>query len=87
MNDDITALRKQINLLDEQLVRLLNERAAVAVEIGRLKAAAGVQPYDPARERAVLEHIVGLNKGPLGKGDIEDIFATIITACREIQSR
>ena len=87
MQDDIATLRGQINLLDEQLVKLLNERAAIAINLGKLKAAAGTRAYDPERELTVLKQVVRLNQGPLSKGDIEDIFAAIITACRELQSR
>lgn len=87
MQDDIAALRSQINQIDDQLVRLLNDRAAVAAGIGKLKAAAGVRVYDPERELAILKRINTLNKGPLNKGDMEAIFAAIITACRELQSR
>ena len=87
MQDDITPFRQRINELDEQLVRLLNERALVAIEIGKIKAHTGVKVYDPARERIVLDHINALNQGPLDKGAMEELFATIITACREIQNR
>jgi len=79
-------LREEIDQLDGQLVRLLNERARLAIEIGKLKAAAGTKVYDPTRERVVIERIDALNHGPLGKGAVEEIFATIITACREIQA-
>ena len=58
-------LRKQINELDNQLVKLLNERARVVVEIGKLKNKTGGQVYAPDREREVLERIIKSNKGPL----------------------
>ncbi|HSX15935.1 MAG TPA: chorismate mutase [Candidatus Saccharimonadales bacterium] len=85
MQDELTTLRKDIDSVDEQLVRLLNERAAVVLKIGKLKIKHGTKAYDPARERVVLDHIDKLNKGPLHKGAMEEIFATIITVCREIQ--
>jgi chorismate mutase-like protein len=86
MQDDLDRLRDNINTLDEQIVQLVNDRAKAALEIGNIKTKLGAKVYDPDRERAVLEHISGLNKGPLNKGALEDIFASIITACREIQS-
>jgi chorismate mutase/prephenate dehydratase len=58
-------LRNQINELDNQLVKLLNERARVVVEIGKLKNKTGGQVYAPDREREVFERIIKSNKGPL----------------------
>ena len=58
-------LRNQINELDNQLVKLLNERARVVVEIGKLKNKTGGQVYAPDRERDVFERIIKSNKGPL----------------------
>lgn len=80
-------MRERINQLDEQLVRLLNERAATALEIGKLKNTSGTKVYDPIREGVVIDKINKLNNGPLSKGDIEGIYREIITACREIQLR
>lgn len=87
MQDNLRALRERINALDEQLLTLLNKRAQVALEIGKLKAKQGNKVYDPERERAVIEHIDAANTGPLDKGAVEELFAAIITACREIQNR
>lgn len=80
------ALRERINKVDEQLVMLLNERASIALRLGDLKAQSGRGMYDPDRERSVIEHVNGANAGPLSKGAIEDVFATVITVCRELQS-
>ena len=58
-------LRNRIDELDHQLVKLLNERARVVVEIGRLKSKTGGQIYAPDREKEVLEKIAKANEGPL----------------------
>ena len=49
MKADLEDLRKRIDLLDESLVRLLNARAACALEIGRIKRDVGMQIYQPER--------------------------------------
>lgn len=88
MQDDaIDTLRSQVNAVDRQLLTSINERASLAFKIGKAKAALGKDVYDPERERAVLARLVELNEGPLDKGAIEEVFAQIITICREIQSR
>jgi len=58
-------LRNQINELDYQLVKLLNERARVVVEIGKLKSKTGKPIYSPDREKQVFAKIAEANKGPL----------------------
>ena len=58
-------LRNRIDELDEKLVKLLNERARVVVEIGKLKSKTGGQIYAPDREKKVLERIAKVNEGPL----------------------
>jgi len=58
-------LRKRIDELDHQLVKLLNERARIVVEVGRLKNQTGGQVYAPQREKEVFERIIQANEGPL----------------------
>src|SRR4030042_4612242 len=61
----IEELRSQINKLDLQLVELINERARIVVEIGKLKNKTGKPVYSPDREKEVLATITKANKGPL----------------------
>ena len=58
-------LRNRIDELDHQLVQLLNERARVVVEIGKLKNKTGIAVYAPDREKEVFARIAKTNKGPL----------------------
>jgi len=58
-------LRGQINELDAQLVKLLNERARIVVEIGKLKSKTDRPIYAPDREKEVIEKISAANEGPL----------------------
>ena len=58
-------LRKKIDEIDHQLVKLLNERAQVVVEVGKLKNKTDKPIYAPDREKKVLEKIVNDNTGPL----------------------
>ena len=58
-------LRKRIDELDYQLVKLLNERARVVVEIGKLKNKTDKPVYAPDREKDVFARIIKANEGPL----------------------
>lgn len=64
--EQLNELRQQIDQIDEQLVDLLNRRAEVVVEVGKVKQADGTLPfYAPDREKRVIEKICSANKGPL----------------------
>ena len=74
MKADLEDLRKRIDLLDESLVRLLNARAACALEIGRIKREMSMPIYQPEREAEVLRNVQALNTGPLDQPAIKRLF-------------
>ena len=81
-------LRRDIDRIDEVLVRLLNERARVACEVGRLKKALGVEVYQPEREQQVLAHVREVAvEGPLGAEAIGRLFERIIDEARRLERR
>ncbi len=81
-------LRQDIDRIDEVLVRLLNERARVACEVGRVKKDQGVEVYQPDREKQVLDHVRGLAvEGPLGPDAIARLFERIIDEARRLERR
>jgi chorismate mutase len=85
VNADLEDLRKRIDLLDESLVRLLNARAACALEIGRIKRDMGVPIYQPEREAEVLRNVQGHNNGPLDQAAIKRLFERIIDEARHLE--
>jgi chorismate mutase-like protein len=81
-------LRRDIDRVDEVLVRLLNERARCVCEIGRLKKALGVEVYQPDREKDVLKHVREVaSEGPLGPDAIGRLFERIIDEARRLERR
>jgi len=81
-------LRRDIDRVDEVIVRLLNERARVVCEIGRVKKDTGEQVYQPEREKAVIEHVRGIAvEGPLGPEAIARLFERIIDEARRLERR
>jgi chorismate mutase len=81
----LDALRRRIDELDEQLVRLLSERAACALEIGHVKKLAGMEIYQPSREADVLAHVQSINSGPLDNGAMRRLFERIIDEARRLE--
>ena len=82
---DIPDWRKKIDELDLRLAVLLNERAAAAVEIGRLKRNTSLPIYEPDREREVIANVQRANTGPLGERDLGQIYERIMDVMRSIQ--
>jgi chorismate mutase-like protein len=81
-------LRKDIDRVDEVLVRLLNERARCVCEIGRLKKAEGIEIYQPDREKDVLRHVREVaGEGPLGADAVARLFERIIDEARRLERR
>jgi chorismate mutase-like protein len=81
-------LRQDIDRVDEVLVRLLNERARCACEVGKLKKELGVEVYQPEREKQVIEHVRGIaSEGPLGPEAIARLFERIIDEARSLERR
>lgn len=81
-------LRQDIDRVDEVLVRLLNERARVACEIGRIKKELGIEIYQPEREKQVIAHVRGIAcEGPLGPDAIARLFERIIDEARRLERR
>lgn len=75
-------LRKLIDRIDVRLVKLLNDRAGLAVQIGRLKSAmpdGERKIYASDREALLLERLMRLNQGPLPDRAIEAIYREIMS--------
>ncbi|MHC4553665.1 MAG: prephenate dehydratase [Planctomycetota bacterium] len=72
-------LRKKIDGIDEKLVELINERAQIVVEVGKLKQADATPIYVPHREKAVLDKIANLNKGPLPDKTMQAIWRELMS--------
>ena len=83
--DPIAALRTRIDELDLALVRLLNERANCALEVGHEKERLGLPVYQPAREAEVLAHVRAANRGPLDDAAITRLFERIIDEARRLE--
>jgi len=74
----LAAERTKIDAVDRRLVALLNERATLVREIGRLKRQSGAAVSDPARVAEVLRRATGANRGPLPNEHLQRIYEIIV---------
>jgi chorismate mutase/prephenate dehydratase len=84
----LKALRAQIDKLDIQIVKLINERASLAGEIGRAKLEQGEDIFAPAREEEVYQNVLTANeknKGPLDEATIRAVFREVMSGARALQ--
>lgn len=82
---DIDTIRKRINLLDDELLRIFNQRAALALEIGQVKKQLDLPIYDPRREKLIFARIQEKNQGPLDNSAIIRLFERVIDESRSLE--
>ncbi len=83
---EMEGLRDGIDTVDEEIVRLLDERARLARRIGEIKLAEGLEAYVPARERKVLDRVSGLSRGDFPKTGLEAVFREIISSSLSLEA-
>ena len=81
----LRSLRSHIDKLDLQIVKIVNARAELAAEIGRVKNDHSTEVFSPAREEEVYQHVLDANKGPLDESTIRAIFREIMSGSRALQ--
>jgi chorismate mutase / prephenate dehydratase len=80
--EELAGLRERIDALDDELLRLLSQRAQHAHRIGVIKHG---NLYRPEREAQVLRRITEMNPGPLPEGAVRTIFREIMSACLALE--
>ena len=83
--DKLAECRRQIDLVDRQILALLNERTEIVEEIGRIKQKLSLPIYEPKREDEVFHNVTSQNPGPLSAEALKRIFERIIDEMRTIQ--
>lgn len=84
--DNLSNLRKKIDALDDEILRLLNERARLVLEIGREKARSSSGPHVPEREREILERLTAQNPGPFPNDGIRTLYREIFAVSLALES-
>jgi len=83
---ELQRLRQEIDDLDDEILRLLNQRMFLVQKIAALKNQTGKDALDINREQAIFRRLAQENRGPLAWGAIKKIFGEILAASRDIQS-
>lgn len=87
MPGDLSDYRKEIDRIDDEILRLLNERSKSVIEIGKLKKQrdADANLHTPAREAAIIERLVGRNTGPFPSEAIRPVYREIMSASLSLE--
>ena len=86
MTRSLPEIRQQIDAVDAQLLALLNQRAALANEVGHIKRVEGSPVFRPEREAAVIRGLQERNEGPLRSTSLAPIWREIMSACRALEA-
>ena len=83
--DPLKPLREQIDRIDDEMLALLNRRAEVVKQVGKIKQEKQSPFYAPVRERAIVERLSAHNPGPFPTEAIRSVFQEIISACLSLE--
>ena len=87
--EDLKELRKEIDAIDEEILKLLNQRAKLAKRAGEIKKSMGLEVHVPEREREIINRIIRLNKELYGEEfpteAVVHIYREIISACLSLE--
>ena len=86
MSPGLAELRIQIDTLDQQLLELLNQRAAVAQKVGEVKKREGSPFFRPDRVAQVIQKMQTSNAGPLKNEHVLAVWSEIMSACLALES-
>ena len=88
MNNDLNKLRRRIDNLDKDLVKILNKRAELAKTIKKIKDSIGeADIFKPSREAQILRSLKKINKGPLLTQHLQSIYREIMSACLSLEKK
>jgi monofunctional chorismate mutase len=77
--------RKEINSIDEELVKLLERRFNVVLKIGQYKKENNLPIYDEKREKMVIENCVSILDNKNYSHNIEDVYNKIMETCKDLE--
>ncbi|MBQ3034100.1 MAG: prephenate dehydratase [Deferribacterales bacterium] len=82
---ELSFYRQKIDEIDEEILRLLNERAKNVIAVGEIKKKNNAPIWVPSREQAIFDRLKKLNTGPFPSASIRPIFREIISASLSLE--
>ena len=84
MSDELKKYREQIDRIDDELLKLFNQRAGIAQQIGHVKGNGAV--LRPEREAQVLQRMKEANQGPLSGQAVSALYTEVMSQCRALEA-
>ncbi len=81
----LKALRDKLDSIDNNVLKLINERMQIVKDVGTLKAKSGGAIYRPEREKAIIDRLDSLNNGLLNRSAIEALFLEVFAISRNLE--
>ncbi len=85
MSEELKQLRDKIDLIDSELLNLVNQRARLAQEVGKIKKSGII--YRPEREAQILSRLQSQNPGPIANENIAQLFTEVMSQCRALEKK
>ena len=85
--DTLTELRKEIDNLDKEIVKLINERAEFSLSVRNIKKNEGMPVLDEERESQIISKLAQINAGPLSNTDLTEIYTIILIKMKEFDAK
>jgi chorismate mutase/prephenate dehydratase len=83
--EELGKIRVQLDDIDDQLLKLINQRMELVHQVGVIKAKSGGAIYRPEREKAILDRLENNNDGLLNRAAIEALFLEIFAISRNLE--
>jgi chorismate mutase len=84
-DSEIDWLRKEIDQIDTEILRLVSRRLDCVLRVGDRKREKGLPVYDPSREERLMSRLLERVEGPLDAPLIREVFGTLVRECRRIE--
>jgi len=81
----IDDIRLEIDRLDNELLKIFNQRAGLALKVGELKQNLDLPIYDPSREKQIIDKMQASNPGPLDDAAIVRLFERVVNESRNLE--
>ena len=85
MKKQLNQIRSKVDIIDSKLVRLLNERTRLVLEIGKIKHKHGGEIYAPDREEAVFRSVTSKNTGPITNESLRAIYREVMSSALALE--